>query len=220
MRLSIEALASGREPLTPRQREAVRRVDLASRRLLSLVESLLEYTRVESGKIVVRAERFDLAALAAEVVDEVLPQAQRKLLALELAPAPELPPAETDPRLVRLVVVNLVVNAVRYTDVGAVRVAVGHRREGHLVEVSDSGPGLTPEQVSRVFEPFEQLSGAAAQQGAGLGLTLVRGIVDALRGDIAVSSEPGKGSVFRVVLPRLPVEAASGDEAPGRARGG
>jgi signal transduction histidine kinase len=203
MRLTIEALATGREPLTPRQREAVGRIDQASRRLLALVESLLEYTRVESGKLVVHPERFDLAALAAEVVGEALPLAQRKLLALEAAPAPPaLPPVESDPRLVRIVLVNLVVNAVRYTDAGSVRVSVAHSVEGHAVEVEDTGPGLTPEELGRIFEPFEQ-GGAAARkaQGVGLGLTLVKGIVEALGGTIDVRSRPGRGSTFRVTLP-------------------
>jgi signal transduction histidine kinase len=210
MRLSVEGLAAGRERLSARQREAVRRIDLASRRLLSLVESLLEYTRVESGRLVVKPERFDLAALAAEVVDEALPHAQRKLLALELAPPPaELTPAVTDPRLVRIVLVNLVVNAIRYTEAGGVRVTVGEEAAGHLLEVEDTGPGLTREEQDRIFEPFEQVGGEAARkaQGVGLGLTLVKGIVEALGGTIALRSEPGHGSTFRVTLPPRPAPA-------------
>jgi signal transduction histidine kinase len=206
MRLSIDALATEREPLSARQRDFVRRIDQASRRLLSLVESLLEYTRVESGRIIVRPERFELAALAAEVVDEALPHARRKLIALELAPPPPLPAAETDPRLVRIVLVNLVVNAVRYTEAGSVRVSVGQAADGHFFEVEDTGPGLTPQELGRIFEPFEQLAGGAASkaQGAGLGLTLVKGIVEALGGEIDVRSQPGRGSTFRVTLPPRP----------------
>jgi signal transduction histidine kinase len=207
MRLSVEALLTGRDgPLAPRQREAARRIDQASQRLLSLVESLLEYTRVESGKLVVKPEPCDLAALAAEVVDEVLPHAQRKLLPLELAPHGVLPPAETDPRLLRLVLVNLVVNAVKYTDAGSVRVAVGHGPAGHHLEVHDTGAGLTPEELARIFEPFEQVGaeGARRAQGVGLGLALVKGIVEALGGGIEVRSAPGRGSVFRVTLPPRP----------------
>jgi signal transduction histidine kinase len=210
MRLSIDLLRADKgRTLTDRQRDHVRRIDDSSRRLLALIESLLEYTRVETGRLVVRPAPVDLRALAAEVVDEVLPQAQKKLLSLELAPAGAVPAIETDPRLVRLVLLNLVVNAVKYTDSGDVRVEVSHREGRHVLAVQDSGAGIPLADQARIFEPFEQL-GADLSRGApgvGLGLSLVRGIVDALGGEIRVESAPGKGTTFRVTLPPHPPAA-------------
>ncbi|HET7754433.1 MAG TPA: ATP-binding protein [Anaeromyxobacteraceae bacterium] len=210
LRLSIQSLKSGREPLTPRQRDATDRMDHSARRLLALVETLLEYTRVESGRLTVRPERFDVVALARDVVDEVMPQAQKRLLSLEVAPATQAPDAiESDPRLVRLVLVNLVVNAVKYTEQGTVTVAIGRLGAGAWIEVRDTGPGIAPRDLARVFEPYEQVGDAGrSASGVGFGLSLVRGIVEALGAMITVDSEVGRGSVFRVELPDRPPERA------------
>jgi signal transduction histidine kinase len=216
MLLAVEVLKAEREaPLAPRQRENVRRIDQAARRLLALVESLLEYTRVESGRLVVKPEPCDLAALAAEVVDEALPQAQRKLLALRVVAPPDLEPLETDPRLVRLVLVNLVVNAVKYTERGEITVAVGAEASGRSVEVRDTGPGIPPEEQRRIFEPFEQLGAGPTRgaQGVGLGLSLVKGVIEALGGKLSISSAPGRGSTFRVTLPERPPVAREEEAA-------
>jgi signal transduction histidine kinase len=116
-----------------------------------------------------------------------------------------VPPLESDPRLVRIVLMNLAVNAVKYTDHGGVRLAVTAGPEGHLLEVKDTGPGIPQEDLPRLFEPFEQLGAAQRRyvSGVGLGLSLVKTIVDALGGRIDVRSSPG-GSTFQVRLPGAP----------------
>lgn len=174
----------------------------ATTRLIGLVDSLLAYTRAESGRLEVRPEQFDLAALAAEVIDELRPQAQQKLLELGLAPlAAPLPAVVSDPRLVRIVLMNLTVNAVKFTERGSVQIALAAGPGGHEVAVHDTGPGIAPEDLPRVFEPFEQVDGAQRRSaGVGLGLSLVRSIVDALGGTIEARSSP-QGSVFTVRLP-------------------
>jgi len=218
MLLALEVLKAERGgPLAPKQRENVRRIELAARRLLALVESLLEYTRVESGRLVVKPEPCDLGALASEVVDEALPQAQRKLLVLRVDASPDLGPLETDPRLVRLVLVNLVVNAVKYTERGEITVAVRAEASGRSLEVRDTGPGIPPEEQRRIFEPFEQLGAGPTRttQGVGLGLSLVKGVVEALGGKLSISSTPGRGSTFRVTLPERPPDAPAEVAAQG-----
>jgi signal transduction histidine kinase len=150
----------------------------------------------------VRPERFDLAAAAREVVDEVLPQAQRRLLSIDVEvqdPAPG--PVESDPRLLRLALVNLVVNAVKYTEQGGVTVALGGGART-WIEVRDTGPGIPPRELALVFEPYEQLGDRTKPaSGVGLGLSLVKAIVEALGAEITVHSEVGRGTVFRIALP-------------------
>jgi signal transduction histidine kinase len=182
------------------------RLGRSFKRLSDLIESILEYTRIESGKLIVRVERFDVVELAGEVVEELLPQAQQKLLRLELLPAPALPLMESDPRLVRLVLINLVMNAVKYTTQGSIEVVLTHGPEGHTLAVRDTGPGIAPEVHARIFEPFEQLEPIRHKHtpGVGLGLALVREMVSALGGRIHVDSQVGQGSTFTVVLPARP----------------
>ncbi len=175
-------------------------------RLVHIVESILEYTSIESGRLVKRPEPFDVAALAQEVVEDLLPQAQQKLLRLDTASTPEgLPPLLSDSRLVRLVLINLVMNAVKYTDQGRIEVRVEHGPEGHRLSVKDTGRGIPSEQLARIFEPFEQLEPMRHKHtpGVGLGLTLVKEMVGSLGGRVEVQSVVGEGSTFTVVLPPL-----------------
>ncbi|MGE5459420.1 MAG: ATP-binding protein, partial [Solirubrobacterales bacterium] len=209
IRLGIAVLAGESEtPLTPRQSAIVERISRAASRLGSLLESLLEYTRVESGRLLPRNEAVDVAALAAAVVDDVLPQAQQKLISLTLEPSPSLAPLTTDPRLLHLVLLNLVVNAVKYTARGSVRVVLGGGPVTRWIEVRDTGPGIPEQDRERLFEPFEQLGSPGTVGGVGLGLALVKRIVASLGGTVELQSAVGRGSVFRVELPVLPAVSA------------
>jgi signal transduction histidine kinase len=187
--------------LDDRQRATLARIERSAARLLDMLSALLEYTRVESGKLVVHLEEVDVRAVAADVVDETLVQAQRKLIELSLDSPASLPPAVTDRRLLRLVLLNLVVNAIKYTDRGSVRVALAHRPQGHVIEVADTGRGIGPADQADVFEPFRQVGRAGTAQGVGLGLSLVRGVAEALGATVSLESEIGRGSTFRLTLP-------------------
>lgn len=180
------------------------RVSRSFKRLTQLIETILEYTRVESHRLVARREDFDVGELARETVEELLPHAQQKLLRLELLPVPpEFPPLHSDPRLIRLVLINLVMNAVKYTEEGTVQVAVSHTAGEHRLSVKDTGPGIAPELQARIFEPFEQAEPIAKKHtpGVGLGLALVRQLVAILGGRVELQSAVGQGSTFTVVLP-------------------
>jgi signal transduction histidine kinase len=198
IQLHLQLLGKSRDPAA-----ALEKFSRSFKRLTELVESVLEYTRIESGQLVVKRERLDVVGLAHEVVEELLPQAQQKLLRLELLPAPAVPELESDPRLIRLILINLVVNAVKYTERGSVQVAVGHGAEGHWLSVQDTGPGIPEEVRERIFQPFEQLESITHKHtpGMGLGLALVRELVAVLGGRIRVESTVGQGSTFTVVLP-------------------
>jgi len=115
-----------------------------ARRLADLIVSLLDYAAIESGKLDVRIEPVDPRALAEEIQQDLEPQARLKGLDLQFSVAEDLPPLETDPRLLRLVLVNLVGNAIRFTDGGTVIVSLGCGVDAHSFEVRDTGPGIPP----------------------------------------------------------------------------
>ena len=204
MQLLMDRLVESEStPLPARERQIVDRLAAATTRLTHLVDTLLHYARIQSGHLAIDVEPFDLAALAAEALEEVRPQAQRKSLELVLQPPDQRVRVESDPKLVRLVIVNLVSNAVKFTVQGSVSVSVANDGERRILRVSDTGPGIAAAQQQRIFEPFQQLEPTKHkhQPGVGLGLSLVRQIVDNLGASIAVRSEVGKGSTFEVSMP-------------------
>ena len=188
-------------------RPRVLRMSRANRQMSSLVEGLLEYTRAESGRLAARVEPVELQAIAASVVEDhrqLVPEGVQMVL---VPPDPPLPHIETDPRLVSLVLSNLVSNALKFTQSGTVSVELARWHDGQALIVRDTGIGIANADLSRIFDPFEQLEPVRRKTvpGIGLGLALVKQLVDALGGRIAVSSTEGSGTVFRVDLPdRIP----------------
>jgi len=199
----------GAASLLPRQRSMVEKTVRSSARLLALVESLLEYTRAESGQLVTDVAPLDLGALAADVVEEMRPLAEQKQLALHVAAPPALPPLLSDAQLVRLILVNLIGNGIKYTEQGGVEVSVSHDEGVHRLAVIDSGPGIPADRQRVIFEPFTQLEPVRHKHtpGVGLGLALVERMVAALGGRVELRSELGCGSEFTVVLPPAPPQA-------------
>lgn len=199
LQLTLHSLARGDAENRP---ELLARVKRAAGRLHSTVEMVLEFTRVEEGKVVANAGEVDVAAVMRDVVDELRPDAQRKLLTLD-AVTPDGPVVlHTDERLVRLIFVNLVSNAIKYTDQGRVTARVTAEGGEVRVAVEDTGRGITPEDQRRLFEPFRQLEPIQHKTtpGLGLGLWLVKELAAALQSKVSVDSEPGRGSTFAVNL--------------------
>ncbi len=199
--LQVERLLR-RPEVGDHERRALTKVTAAAARLGGLVETLLDYVRVEAGRLRVEPAPLDPLALARDVVDELEPQAERKGLALSCRGA-EAGPLVSDPRLLRTAVANLVENAIKYTERGRVEVVVGRAGGGLQLEVRDTGQGIPALQQRRVFEPFEQLEGPRAKHtpGLGLGLALVQQLVRGLGGAVTLTSTPGVGSTFTVTLP-------------------
>jgi signal transduction histidine kinase len=195
-------LTRGGDPLSPRQTDRVRRMGRASRRLLDMVTSLLERARIESGRLAVEPEDLDLAALAAEVVEDQREQAERKGLAITFASQPPVARVTTDARLARLIIANLVTNAIKFTERGSVGVSIAKVGDGHRLEVCDTGAGIPEGKLDAIFEPFEQVEPVAAKHstGVGLGLTIVASMVRALGGDVRVRSTLNRGSCFSVMF--------------------
>jgi len=197
------------DTLSPEPRRIVRRMASASRRLSQLVESLLEKTRIESGRLTTRIEDVDLVALAQTVVDDAQAEAEQKALAVQVSAARALPPLVSDRRLVRLILGNLVGNAIKFTERGVVEVILAHRDGAHRIAVRDTGSGIPVERRAAIFEPFEQLESTPHKHapGVGLGLALVQAMVEALGGSIELDSKVGVGSTFTVVLPAAAEQA-------------
>ncbi|WP_198026784.1 ATP-binding protein [Polaromonas glacialis] len=186
------------------------RLTRAARQMSTLVEGLLEYTRTESAKVVAQLETVDLAALAGEVV-EAHADSTPPDVRLVLAPPPEhLPPLTTDPRLLRVVMSNLVSNALKFTRQGSVTVRLASSGGWHSFEVVDTGTGIAEADQARVFLPFEQLEPVQRKSipGVGLGLALVWKIVESLGGKVELVSALDSGSTFRVLLPSQHISLA------------
>jgi signal transduction histidine kinase len=185
-------------------REVVRRMSLSSSRLASLIESLLEHTRIESGHLSIEPAEFDLVKLCTEVVHELEPQAQQRGLALthhlEAGPGP----LRSDPRMVRLILVNLVANAIKFTAKGGIHVRAAYTDGGfYRLSVKDTGPGIPPSLRVRIFEPFYQLEPLAQKHtpGVGLGLAISRELAAAIGATLGLESTVGEGSTFLLTLP-------------------
>jgi signal transduction histidine kinase len=206
LQLQLERIeARGAEGMGADALVLVRRMATSARRLQDLIEGLLAYARIQSGRLATEIESFDLQALARDVLEEVRPHAEDKGLVLSLANAGALPPLDSDPRLVRLILVNLLGNAIKFTERGMVELALAHQGDVHRIAVKDTGPGIPPEHQTRIFEPFEQVEPARKKHlvGVGLGLALVREMVTNLRGALELQSVVGVGSTFQVLLPSI-----------------
>jgi PAS domain S-box-containing protein len=193
-----------RNGFKPENMRSFERLRGASKRLKALVAGLLDQARANAGTLALQAEPIDVGALVGQLLEELEPEAQQHGLQLRSSLA-GVPPLMSDPPLVRAILVNLVGNALKYTQQGWVEVSVRHEPHGHLFEVRDTGPGIAREHWRRIFEPFEQLEPLRHKStpGLGLGLALVKQLVEALQGQLELTSELGVGSTFRVVLPSL-----------------
>ncbi len=170
--------------------------------LLQLVSALLDYHKLESGK----AERHEVSFQPTALVSECVTQMQPLAMAKQLRLATDINVAEdmfcrSDAFRIKQIVNNLVSNAIKYTDEGEVRVGITVMNGWMTLSVSDTGCGMTPEELQSVFNAFTRLPGAQGKEGVGLGLTITREIVTLLGGRINVASTKGKGTTFRVCLP-------------------
>ncbi|MDD5297875.1 MAG: PAS domain S-box protein [Rhodocyclaceae bacterium] len=179
--------------------------------LLGVINDILDFSRIEAGKLRIEAVPVDLTLTLRDAVNMIRTRANAKGLALRVEMAPDLPAVcITDPLRLSQILTNLLSNAVKFTEEG--EVALRAEREGKQMRfsVTDSGIGMSDDQVDRIFSAFEQADGSTTRKfgGTGLGLTITRQLVGLMGGSIRVSSKPGSGSRFEVRLPLL--EPSSG----------
>lgn len=205
-------------PLTARQRGTLQQVEESVQELLDLAGTLLDLSRVECGRRALELQETDVGKVLQEIQGQVEPLRKQVGLTFDShIPAP-LAALRTDRTQLKLLLRNLIVNALKFTDHGGVTVTVRSRDEGIEVAVADTGIGMAPETVRRIFEPFVQADPTHIRNrgGVGLGLFIVRRIIEALNGTIRVDSTAGCGSTFRVWLPHARPPAAETRLAAGR----
>ncbi len=207
-------------PLASDHREHVRVISESARALLGLLNDILDFAKIDAEKLTLSPAPFDLRRLAASVIEMLRPEARTRGLALSLALSPDVPKVLVgDDARLRQVLVNLVCNAVKFTERGAVTLRITARATipgsdgDHEIAfcVEDTGLGIAPGAIERLFRPFEQANGGITRShgGTGLGLAISKQIVAAMGGDIHVESKPGRGSAFSFAL-QLQAAAATG----------
>lgn len=170
----------------------------AARNLSSLLEDVLDVSRVQAGMMTPKKESVEVAALFKNVTDTLEPTAREK--GLELTAETEVDRLPADPKLLQRVIMNLVSNAVKFTDKGFVRIRAVQDEKAYYLSVQDSGIGISAQDIKGLFQKYHQIR--SDRPGYGLGLFISRQIVQAHGGSLDVTSEPGKGSTFTVCLPK------------------
>jgi PAS domain S-box-containing protein len=178
--------------------------------MLSLIEDILDVTKIESGKVILEKKSIALRELVQYTIEMHEKNASNKGLGLICQTAPEIPDFFTsDPKRIRQIILNLVGNAVKFTNQGTVKLYISSPDKDTLTfSISDTGIGISEEKLDIIFKPFSQLDSSSTRQhgGVGIGLSLCKGLVNALGGQIWVESAIGKGSTFHFSIPFSPVE--------------
>lgn len=174
----------------------------SAQHLLALVTSLLDYHRLEAGKMDLHPVAFNPHELLTDIYNSFLPLAEKKQLQLDFKEKlPETLTLEGDPFRIRQIVENLLSNALKFTAAGGIILQAEYHGNQFVFSVSDTGCGMTASEQERIFKEFTRLSSAQGQEGFGLGLSITRKLVELLLGRIDIESAPGKGSTFKVSMP-------------------
>jgi PAS domain S-box-containing protein len=189
--------------VTPEQADPLRRVENSAHQLLDLINTTLDVSRLEAGRLALNLEEVEPAALLRQIDAETRDLQERDGLEFTWSIAPLLPRLRTDPMKLKIVLKNLIGNAVKFTERGRVTVTARHNDGNVEFQVSDTGIGIAPEAQAVVFEPFRQADSSTTRRhgGVGLGLYIARRLTEMLGGTILLESELGKGATFRVLLP-------------------
>ncbi|MBL8327798.1 MAG: response regulator [Rubrivivax sp.] len=198
--------------IPPHRKHGVGIIRRGGEHLLSLIEGTLDIARIEGGKLALQPRPMRLRDSLQQIVNLFELQAAAKGLRFEAAldGMPEL--VRADERRLTQILINLLGNAVKFTAQGRVSFRASHQRELAVFEIEDTGPGMAPADLERIFEPFARAASAAGTGGTGLGLTIAKMLTELMGGEMAVSSTPGEGTLFRVRL-FLPALAEVQDHA-------
>jgi signal transduction histidine kinase len=187
------------------------RVQNNGRHLLGLINDVLDLSKIEAGQFHLAMDTYAPASIVHSVIAATEPLATAKGLNLVSRIDRDLPPAIGDERRLTQVLLNLVGNAIKFTDQGRVEIRAREELDALVVEVQDTGPGIRPADQQRIFEEFQQVDNTSTRQkgGTGLGLAISRRIVELHGGRLLVQSAPGEGAVFRLELPLAADERAA-----------
>ena len=210
------------EEAPPERIEAARTIKKNGEYLLGIINDILDLSKVEAGKMESELVACDLCQLIAEVASLVRVKAEGRGLTFDIEyydPIPET--IHTDPTRLRQILINLIGNAIKFTEIGGVRLVIrfvdDDAKPAIRFDVLDTGIGMTADQIAKLFQPFTQADTSTTRKfgGTGLGLTISKRFAQMLGGDIAVESEPGEGSVFRVTIDAGPMEDVKMVDDPG-----
>ena len=190
-------------PLNDEQKKQLRMTQKSGRHLLSLINDILDLSKIEAGQLNLSTDRFKISDVIQNVVDLSKPFAQSKNLLLTATIDPEIPEIISDQFRVQQVIINLVNNALKFTEVGSVKVEAFKKGKHLVVRVIDTGMGIDASKIDALFKPFIQIDAGITRkhEGTGLGLSISKKLMTMLGGTISVESEPEKGSTFTIELP-------------------
>lgn len=193
-------------PLNEEQKKQLDMIQVGGRHLLSMINDLLDLSKIEAGQMASNMDYFNIQEVIEEVIKIEWPSANNKGLALNFNRMPGIEEIVSDRQRVHQVLLNLLDNAVKFTDSGFISIGC-YKENGYVkIEVSDTGIGIKEEHLQDIFTPFLQLNHEMTRehQGTGLGLPISKKFIDLLNGDISVKSKIGEGSTFTVTLPLIP----------------
>ncbi len=196
-------LAGPADSLTSEQTEDVRCIQQGAKRIIALVDQMLDLSRLQAGRLEFKVKPVDLAEVVEQVRQDVAPQAVFKSLTLAIDIPASLPRVRADATRLRQILLNLIGNAVKFTDKGSVRVSARESEAGIEVAVEDTGIGIPAEALEQIFEEFRQADSVTTRRygGAGLGLAIARNLAEQQGGTISVKSTPRVGSTFTLTMP-------------------
>lgn len=206
--LGYAQLLSKDEEIPTKQRNTLSIVKRNGEHLSDLIEGLLEISKIEAGRLTLHRDEFNLKAILQQLVDMFQMQANQKNLKFHYEASNYLPDfVITDKQRFRQILINLISNAIKYTDKGSVTFKVGYRNEVANFSIIDTGVGISESDQELIFQPFEQVRNSYTQAigGTGLGLTISRSLTELMGGEISLTSQLGKGSEFnlRLMLPKI-----------------
>jgi len=190
-------------PLNDEQKKQLGMVQNSAHHLLELINDVLDISKIEAGQLEIARDTFDLRRSLDKVVHLVSPMAEKKGLPIYLQITDTIDKFTGDQRRVEQMLINLLNNATKFTEMGEIRVSCSPHDSKVILSVSDTGIGIKPEDIETIFEPFRQIDVGLSRkyEGTGLGLSIARKLVTMMGGEIDVKSQEGVGSTFSVILP-------------------
>jgi signal transduction histidine kinase len=189
-------------PLVPDQERQLSTIRSSARHLLSLINDILDMAKIEAGKVTIAPEPVHCQQLLAETADSLRQLAAQKGLTLAVHAPPDPVVIDTDRRALTQILINLVNNAIKFTDSGGVTITLSQDAGATRFAIADSGAGIRPDDQAKLFQAFSQLDSTSTRhaEGAGLGLYLCQNLANLIGGTLGLESEFGKGSTFTLTL--------------------
>ena len=203
MSLSRVLIMQTKDKLSEEENDYLEIVERNGKQLLSLINDILDLSKIEAGKVDLNPEFIFLNTLLGNIKDSFMPIVQEKDLELKLDIKADLPEIETDEAKLHQVLQNIISNSIKFTEKGNIDIQVNFDSEKVYINIKDTGIGIPQDELSYIFDEFRQVDGSSSRQyqGTGLGLAIVYKLTKILNGDIDVKSKPGEGSAFTITLP-------------------